>query len=357
MIKVLVVDDSALMRHVLSDILDSDPDIDVVGVAADPYIAREKIKRLNPDMITLDVEMPKMDGLQFLRNIMRLRPMPVLMVSSLTQAGAAVTLEALEIGAVDFVAKPEIDIAQGLRDYAEELIAKVKMTAAAKVMRRSFSDEQERRTARPILTPADPLNFRTTDRVLAIGASTGGTEAIREVLSGLPADTPGTVIVQHIPGMFSGPFARRMDGCSAMVVREAIDGERILQGHAYIAPGDQHLRIRRDGARYYCQLDSGPPVNRHRPSVDVLFQSVAEQVGRNAVGVLLTGMGKDGAEGMKAMLDQGATTLIQDEASSVVWGMPGAAMKLGAAQEALPLKRIAARLIALHRPAEERRKA
>ena len=356
MIRVLVVDDSALMRHVLSDILNSDPDIDVVGVAADPYIAREKIKRLNPDMITLDVEMPKMDGLQFLRNIMRLRPMPVLMVSSLTQAGAAVTLEALEIGAVDFVAKPEIDIAQGLRDYAKELIAKVKMTAAARVLRRSFSDEQ-RRTTQPILTPADPLNFRTTDRVLAIGASTGGTEAIREVLSALPADTPGTVIVQHIPGMFSGPFARRMDGCSQMVVREAIDGERILQGHAYIAPGDQHLSIRRDGARYYCQLDSGPPVNRHRPSVDVLFQSVAEQVGRNATGVLLTGMGKDGAEGMKAMLEQGANTLIQDEASSVVWGMPGAAMKIGAAQEVLPLKRIAERLIALHRPVEARRKA
>lgn len=356
MIRVLVVDDSALMRHVLSDILNSDPDIDVVGVAANPYIAREKIKRLNPDMITLDVEMPKMDGLQFLRNIMRLRPMPVLMVSSLTQAGAAVTLEALEIGAVDFVAKPEIDIAQGLRDYAKELIAKVKMTAAARVLRRSFSDEQ-RRTTQPILTPADPLNFRTTDRVLAIGASTGGTEAIREVLSALPADTPGTVIVQHIPGMFSGPFARRMDGCSQMVVREAIDGERILQGHAYIAPGDQHLSIRRDGARYYCQLDSGPPVNRHRPSVDVLFQSVAEQVGRNATGVLLTGMGKDGAEGMKAMLEQGANTLIQDEASSVVWGMPGAAMKIGAAQEVLPLKRIAERLIALHRPVEARRKA
>lgn len=297
-----------------------------------------------------------MDGLQFLRNIMRLRPMPVLMVSSLTQAGAAVTLEALEIGAVDFVAKPEIDIAQGLRDYAKELIAKVKMTAAARVLRRSFSDEQ-RRTTQPILTPADPLNFRTTDRVLAIGASTGGTEAIREVLSALPADTPGTVIVQHIPGMFSGPFARRMDGCSQMVVREAIDGERILQGHAYIAPGDQHLSIRRDGARYYCQLDSGPPVNRHRPSVDVLFQSVAEQVGRNATGVLLTGMGKDGAEGMKAMLEQGANTLIQDEASSVVWGMPGAAMKIGAAQEVLPLKRIAERLIALHRPVEARRKA
>ena len=357
MIKVLVVDDSALMRHVLSDILNSDPDIDVVGVAADPYLARDKIKCLNPDMITLDVEMPKMDGLQFLRNIMRLRPMPVLMVSSLTQAGAAVTLEALEIGAVDFVAKPEIDIAQGLRDYAKELIAKVKMTAAARVVRRSFSEEQLRRATRPALTPADPLNFRTTDRVLAIGASTGGTEAIREVLSGLPADTPGTVIVQHIPGMFSGPFARRMDGCSDMVVREAIDGERILQGHAYIAPGDQHLRVRRDGARYYCQLDSGPPVNRHRPSVDVLFHSVAEQVGRNAVGVLLTGMGKDGAEGMKAMLERGATTLIQDEASSVVWGMPGAAMKIGAAQEALPLKRIAERLIDLHRLAVERRKA
>jgi two-component system chemotaxis response regulator CheB len=353
-IKVLVIDDSALMRHVLSEILSSDPEIEVVGVASDPYIAREKIKLLNPDVLTLDVEMPKMDGLQFLRNLMRLRPMPVVMVSSLTQKNASVTLEALELGAVDFVSKPEIDIASKLKEYASEIIEKVKVARFATVNK--LADSKEIRCRETFISPAGEagvasnLHFKTTDQIIAIGASTGGTEAIREVLERLPIDTPGTVIVQHIPGMFSGPFAERMNKCSAMTVCEAQDGQRVLHGHAYIAPGDFHLSLRRDGARYYCVLSDHDPVNRHRPSVDVLFQSVAKYVGKNAVGVILTGMGKDGAEGMRAMHEAGASTLVQDEASSVVWGMPGAAVALGAVDEVLTLPKIAARIISLYEP-------
>ncbi|MBW2941861.1 protein-glutamate methylesterase/protein-glutamine glutaminase [Zhongshania aquimaris] len=353
-IKVLVIDDSALMRHVLSEILSSDPEIEVVGVASDPYIAREKIKLLNPDVLTLDVEMPKMDGLQFLRNLMRLRPMPVVMVSSLTQKNASVTLEALELGAVDFVSKPEIDIASKLKEYASEIIEKVKVARFATVTK--LVDSKARRCSETFISPvgapniASNLHFKTTDQIIAIGASTGGTEAIREVLERLPIDTPGTVIVQHIPGMFSGPFAERMNKCSAMTVCEAQDGQRVLHGHAYIAPGDFHLSLRRDGARYYCVLSDHDPVNRHRPSVDVLFHSVAKYVGKNAVGVILTGMGKDGAEGMRAMHEAGASTLVQDEASSVVWGMPGAAVAVGAVDEVLTLPKIAARIISLYEP-------
>lgn len=345
-IKVLVVDDSALIRHLLTEILSSDPGIEVVGVASDPFIAREKIKRLSPDVITLDVEMPRMDGLQFLRNIMRLRPMPVVMVSSLTQAGAAVTLEALELGAVDFVAKPEVDVAEGIKAYADDLIEKVKAASVANVSR--LANEVEHKKVASKKAKKTALNFGTTDKILAIGASTGGTEAIREVLQGLPADTPGTVIVQHIPGMFSSAFAKRMDGCSEMTVCEAEDGMRVLHGHVYIAPGGKHLRLRRDGARYYCVVDETEPVNRHRPSADVLFESVAREMGKNAMCVLLTGMGKDGAAGMLAMREAGALTLAQDEASSVVWGMPGAAYQLGAVQELLPLKKIAPRLSELY---------
>lgn len=346
LIRVLVVDDSALIRHLLSEILSSAPEIEVVGVASDPYIAREKIKRLSPDVITLDVEMPRMDGLQFLRNIMRLRPMPVVMVSSLTQAGAAVTLEALELGAVDFVAKPEVDVAEGIRSYASDLIEKVRAASVAKVNRLAIADTASG-VAR-VKPEKSQISFGTTEKVIAIGASTGGTEAIREVLQGLPADTPGTVIVQHIPGMFSSAFAKRMDDCSAMTVCEAQDGMRVLHGHVYIAPGGKHLKLARDGARYYCVVDETELVNRHRPSADVLFKSVARHLGKNAICVLLTGMGKDGAEGMLAMRKSGALTLAQDEASSVVWGMPGAANQLGAVQELLPLKKIAGRITALY---------
>jgi two-component system chemotaxis response regulator CheB len=350
-IKVLVVDDSALVRKLLTAMLSRSRDIEVIGTASDPYAAREKIKKLNPDVITLDVEMPRMDGITFLENLMRLRPMPVVMVSSLTQRGADVTLRALELGAVDFVAKPRIDIAGTLADYEDELIAKVKVAAGARVMPRTVSalrvaDERHSTSAVvPILNVRSML--RTTDRIIAIGASTGGTEAIREVLAEMPPDAPAIVISQHIPAAFSKPFAERMNRSSAMAVCEAQDGQQILPGHAYIAPGDRHLLVERDGARYLCRLSDGPHVNRHRPSVDVMFRSVAQNVGPSAVGVLLTGMGDDGARGLKEMLEAGAGTIAQDEASSVVWGMPGSAVKMGAATHVLPLQQVAGQVVAL----------
>ncbi len=351
-IRVLVVDDSAVMRQLLTEILNSDPGIEVAGTAPDPYVAREKIKLLNPDVLTLDVEMPRMDGLAFLRNLMRLRPMPVVMCSSLTQHGATVALDALALGAVDFVAKPTVDVAHGIKHAAQEIISKVKMAARAQI--RPFVD------AAPAMVVADrhdasvvlprrvaPTHFATTDRIIAIGASTGGTEAIKEVLSHLPADTPGIVISQHIPKAFSGAFALRMDASSVLNVCEARDGQPILAGHAYIAPGDQHLLVVRDGARYQCRLSDGDLVNRHRPSVDVMFRSVAQSAGRNSIGVILTGMGRDGAEGLKEMREAGASTIAQDENTSVVWGMPGAAWQIGAAQSLHPLAQIADRIVDL----------
>lgn len=354
-IKLLIVDDSALVRKLLSEMLSKDRDIEIVGTASDPYAARERIKQLNPDVITLDVEMPRMDGITFLENLMRLRPMPVVMVSSLTQKGADVTLRALELGAVDFVTKPKIDVAGSLADYAEELIAKVKVAAGARVNARPASppkspvlQPEKRHSADAVLPAASGKRvLRTTDRIIAIGASTGGTEAIREVLESLPPDAPAVVISQHIPAAFSKPFAERMNRCSAMAVCEASDGQYILPGHVYVAPGDQHLLVERDGARYRCRLSNGPHVNRHRPSVDVMFRSVAQNVGPNAVGVILTGMGDDGARGLKEMLDAGAQTIAQDEATSVVWGMPGAAVKLGGAQHVLPLHRVASEMLHL----------
>jgi two-component system chemotaxis response regulator CheB len=350
-IRVLVVDDSAVMRQLLTEILGSDPSIEVVGSAADPYIAREKIKQLNPDVLTLDVEMPRMDGLAFLRNLMRLRPMPVVMCSSLTQQGAAVALDALALGAVDFVAKPAVDVVHGIKEAAQEIITKVKMAAHARVrplVEAPALNPTQRHDADVVLPRRSaPTKFATTDRIIAIGASTGGTEAIKEVLSHLPADMAGIVIAQHIPQAFSGPFAARMNASSPLSVCEARDGQPILAGHAYIAPGDQHLLVVRDGARYQCRLSDGDLVNRHRPSVDVLFRSVAQSAGRNSVGVLLTGMGRDGAEGMKEMLDAGASTIAQDEDTSVVWGMPGAAWKIGAAQSLHPLPQIAGQIVKL----------
>ncbi|HEC18646.1 MAG TPA: chemotaxis response regulator protein-glutamate methylesterase [Gammaproteobacteria bacterium] len=348
-IKVLIVDDSALVRQMLSEMLNSAPDIEVVGVAHDPLMARQKIKALNPDVLTLDVEMPRMDGLTFLSNLMRLRPMPVVMVSSLTEKGADITLEAMELGAVDFVSKPKTDLAHTLDDYAEEIIEKVRIAATARVraLERTPSSLKatERHSADAVLKQKTPLrHFKTTDKIVAIGASTGGTEAIKEVLMGLPADTPGTVISQHIPEAFSGPFARRMDGLSAMTVCEAQDGQQIVTGHVYIAPGNRHLLVERDGARYVCRLNDGPEVNRHKPSVDVMFRSLAQNVGTNAIAVILTGMGNDGAQGMKEMHEAGAPTLAQDEKSSVVWGMPGEAVKLGCVDQVLGLQRIAGAL-------------
>lgn len=353
-IRVLVVDDSALVRSLLTRILGEDRDIEVVGAAADAFVARDKIKALRPDVLTLDVQMPRMDGLQFLRNLMRLRPMPVVMCSSLTAHGADVTLAALELGAVDFITKPRIDLEHELSAYAGELIEKVKGAAVARV--------------RPLVDEADPLSGRssaqsaggparlrpapsrgsatqTSDRIIAIGASTGGTEAIRQVLSRLPADCPGVVIAQHIPRAFSQQFAARMDGCSALSVQEASDGALIQPGRAYIAPGDRHLLVERDGAHYRCRLQDEAPINRHRPSIDLLFDSMARQLGEKGIGVILTGMGADGARGLQQMRANGAYTLAQDEASSVVWGMPGAAVALNAVDRVVPIEQIAAALL------------
>jgi two-component system, chemotaxis family, protein-glutamate methylesterase/glutaminase len=353
-VRVLIVDDSALVRRILTEVLSADPALEVVGTASDAYMARDRIKQLNPDVLTLDVEMPKMDGVTFLRNLMRLRPMPVVMVSSLTEHGAEVTLDALAVGAVDYLPKPKIDIAATLTDYADELRAKIRAAAAARVRPYTGAATAAVNGVAPRLGVDAVLSksparrqFRTTDRIIAIGASTGGTEAIKEVLVQLPADTPGIVITQHIPKAFSTPFARRMDACCQMTVYEAQNGQVILPGHVYIAPGDQHLLVVRDGARYVCKLDDGPPVNRHKPSVDVLFRSVAQQAGRNAIGVILTGMGKDGAVGLKEMREAGSPTIAQDEATSVVWGMPGEAVAIGAAVETLALQSVSARIAAL----------
>jgi two-component system chemotaxis response regulator CheB len=348
-IKVLIVDDSALVRQLLTEILGGDPALEVVGAAQDAYVAREKIKALSPDVITLDVEMPRMDGIQFLRNLMRLRPMPVVMCSSLTEKGAEVTLSALELGAVDFVTKPKIDLAHTLEDYAAELIGKIKVAARARVRALAATTSPVAALAAgegPRGSPgAAPLRFRTTDQLIAIGASTGGTEAIREVLCRMPPDAPGIVISQHIPAAFSGPFAARMDGCSQMTVHEARDGQLVIPGHVFIAPGDRHLVVERDGARWRVRITQDAPVNHHRPSVDVMFRSVARCAGQNAIGVMLTGMGADGAKGMLEMREAGARNVVQDEKTSVVWGMPGAAANLGAAEKVLPLQEIAGQVL------------
>jgi two-component system chemotaxis response regulator CheB len=334
-IRVLVVDDSALMRQLLTELLSQNPQIEVVGAAADPFVARDKIKHLSPDVITLDVEMPRMDVLQFLENLMRLRPMPVVMASSLTQKGAETTLQALQLGAIDFVAKPTIGVEEGLESSAAELIEKVKTAA------------QCRPSAAADFVPSAPkmakkwIRYETTDKLIAIGASTGGTEAICVVLQGLSADSPGVVITQHIPEAFSESFAQRLDRCSALSVCQAHEGQEIRPGHAYVAPGDEHLRVARSGARWLCRLSKSEPVNRHRPSVDVLFDSVAENCGANACGIFLTGMGEDGARGLKRLRDEGCMTAAQDEATSVVWGMPGAAVRLGGAVKQLPLESMA----------------
>lgn len=343
-IKVLIVDDSALVRQLLTEILSKDPEIEVVGAASDPLIAREKIKQLKPDVLTLDIEMPRMDGLQFLSNLMRLYPLPVVMVSSLTEVGADVTLKALELGAIDFVTKPKFDVAKGLSVYGPILCEKLKMAAKARIIALP-----PRPVEKTTAATATPLTFRTTDKLIAIGASAGGTEALRVVLERMPADAPAILITQHIPAEFSRPFAERLNKHSAMVVMQAEDGAPILAGHAYVAPGGRHLEVVRDGARWRCRLLDTEPVNRHKPSVGVMFHSVLKAAGTNAVAALLTGMGDDGARELLTLREAGIHTLVQDEASSVVWGMPGTAFRLGAAAEMLPLDRIAARLLELAR--------
>lgn len=337
-IKVLIVDDSALARHVLSEILESIPDFEVVGTAQDPYVARDMIKQLSPDVVTLDVEMPRMDGLVFLENLMRLRPTPVVMVSSLTTKGANVTLRALELGAVDFVSKPALGLADGLRKHAKELEDKIRTASQARLQPLRLDPEAMKITLASLSSKG--TGYSTTYKLIAMGASTGGTEALREVIQVLPADTPAIVVTQHIPESFSKPFADRVNKSSAMNVAEAEDQMPILPGHVYVAPGSHHLEVVRSGARWHCRLLDTAPVNRHRPAVDVMFDSVVEACGSNALGVLLTGMGADGAAGLKRMRDAGANTLVQDEESSVVWGMPGAAVKLDAAERILNLSDI-----------------
>jgi two-component system chemotaxis response regulator CheB len=328
-IKVLIVDDSALIRSVMTEIISKQPDMEVVGVAPDPLVARELIKQTNPDVLTLDVEMPKMDGLDFLEKLMRLRPMPVVMVSSLTERGSEITMRALELGAVDFVTKPKISIQAGMREYTELISDKIRAAAKARVKARSLHPAKEGGTQLPQLK--NPLT--SSEKLIIIGASTGGTEAIREFLMQMPSDCPGILIAQHMPEGFTTSFAKRLDSLCKISVRESQGDERVLPGHAYIAPGHSHLLLARSGANYVTRIEQTDPVNRHRPSVDVLFRSASVAAGKNAVGVILTGMGKDGAQGMLEMKTAGAYNFAQDEASCVVFGMPREAIALGAAHE------------------------
>ena len=342
-IKVLIVDDSALMRSMLSEVINSASDLEVVGVAPDPIVAREMIKTHNPDVLTLDIEMPKMDGLDFLARLMRLRPMPVVMISSLTQRGSEATLQALELGAVDFLPKPKLDSTAGIENYRVEICEKVRAAYSAR----------PRVPAKPSVTlkplPHAPFEAPRSnpgglpervlqEKLVLIGASTGGTEAIKEVLCSLPAKAPAILMVQHMPEMFTASFARRLDGLCQLRVKEAEHGEKVQPGTAYLAPGHSHLSVRRVVGGYVCELAQSEPVNRHRPAVDVLFNSAVSQVGANALGVILTGMGKDGAQGLLALRKAGAWTIGQDQDSCVVYGMPREAATIGALEEVAPLK-------------------
>ena len=347
-IRVLIIDDSALMRQVLASLLSKDPGIEVIGSAPDPFIAREKIKALNPDVITLDVEMPKMDGLTFLEKLMRGHPMPVVMVSSLTEAGCETTLRALELGAVDFITKPKIDLREGMEEVAQDLIAKVKAAAQAKVRGKGVggSGVAAPLTPYPVPLTSSTAMIKTTDTIIAIGSSTGGTEAVKDVLMALPPNTPPILITQHMPERFTKTWADRMNALCRLTVKEAEDGDSVLPGHALVAPGGYHMALVRSGARYSVRINQDPPVNRHRPSVDVLFDSVAQYAGANTIGVILTGMGGDGAKGMLAMKQAGAYTIAQDEASCVVFGMPKEAIKLGGVDKVLPLSEVPDAIVA-----------
>lgn len=335
-IRVLVIDDSAVVRNVLSQALATDPGIEVVGTAQDPYVAREKIMQLKPDVLTLDVEMPRMDGLTFLEKLMKSRPMPVIMVSTLTEKGAAETLRALELGAIDYVEKPKSDVRELLPKLAAEITAKVRVAARARIAPRPALPTP---TARVAVT--QNLRIGALDQIVCVGASTGGTEALKTFLTAFPAEAPAVVIVQHMPERFTRAFAERLDGICDVRVKEAADGDRCVAGRVLIAPGNFHMRLVRDGAGAVVRMNSEAPVNHHRPSVDVLFHSAAEVLGRRAVGVIMTGMGDDGAEGLLAMRRAGARTIAQDEATSVVFGMPRVAIEKGGAEQVLPLERLA----------------
>jgi two-component system chemotaxis response regulator CheB len=333
-ITVLIVDDSAIARKALKEALESDHSIKVVGVAADPYIARDKILELKPNVVTLDVEMPRMDGVTFLQKLMRYYPIPVVMVSSLTQKGAETTMAAMEAGALEIVAKPVLE-KHNLQPILNELIDKVKAAARARIKPPPSAEELARRR-RPLTSMV-----ATTNKLVAIGASTGGTEALKDILMKMPPNSPGVLVVQHMPEMFTTAFARRLDDLCEIDVKEAADGDSVLNGRCLIAPGNHHMVLRRSGSRYFVEIKDGPPVNRHRPSVEVLFSSVARAAGANAVGVILTGMGSDGAIGLLNMKTEGARTIAQDEDSCVVFGMPKEAIKLGAVDRVAPLNDIA----------------
>ncbi len=358
-IKVLVIDDSALMRSVLSEVINSAPDLEVVGTAPDPIVARDRIKTLNPDVLTLDIEMPKMDGLDFLARLMRLRPMPVVMISSLTQRGSEATLQALELGAVDFVPKPRLDSSAGIEAYRVEICDKVRCAFGA----RPRVPQMTSSPLKPLLRePPGAINGLPGglpsqvlhERLVLIGASTGGTEAIKEVICSMPEQMPAILMVQHMPEMFTSSFAKRLDGLCRLRVKEAEHGERVVPGTAYLAPGHSHLSVRRVAGGYQCELAQSEPVNRHRPAVDVLFHSAASQVGANGVGVILTGMGKDGAQGLLAMRQAGAWTIGQDQESCVVYGMPREAATVGALDEVAPLREVGQRVLNRLRMTERR---
>jgi two-component system chemotaxis response regulator CheB len=346
-IRVLIVDDSAVVRQTLSEVLSSDPEIEIIGTASDPFVAAERMREQAPDVITLDIEMPRMDGLTFLQKIMEQHPIPVVICSSLAEQGTQSALKALDYGAVDIIAKPRLGSKQFLEESRIMLCQAVKGAAAARLNPiRPPRTVEPKLTADAILSPATHAMAETTEKVVAIGASTGGTEALKVLLETLPADAPGIVIVQHMPELFTRAFANRLDGLCNISVKEAESNDTVLRGRALIAPGNHHLLLKRSGARYYVEIKDGPLVCRHRPSVDVLFRSAARYAGQNAVGVILTGMGDDGASGMLEMKQAGAVTIAQDEATCVVFGMPKEAIKRSAVDKVLPLQAVAGAILA-----------
>jgi two-component system, chemotaxis family, protein-glutamate methylesterase/glutaminase len=342
-IKVLVIDDSAVVRKIIATTLEKYEDIEVVGTAPDPFVARDKILSLKPDVLTLDVEMPRMDGLTFLKKLMTYYPIPTVMVSSLTQAGCDATLKALEIGAIDYVAKPTSRLSSEVKDISIELYTKVKAASRARIKRSDkerIAKQELSVSHRKNLIEYDYTLFRDSHKIIVIGASTGGTEALKEVLIRMPPDSPGIAIVQHMPELFTRTFARRLDSLCSITVKEGRNGDSLTQGQAIIAPGNYHMRLRRSGAMYHIETNQESPVHHQRPSVDVLFDSAAKYAGENAIGVIMTGMGNDGASGLLKMKESGAKTIAQDEDSCVVFGMPKEAIKLGAVDKIAPLQKI-----------------